>query len=45
MENIYNKAFLDRYIYEPSCSHYAEEAIETYEAIEGIFLPMKRLLR
>ncbi len=29
----------------PTCSHYAEEAIQTYGAIKGSFLSIKRILR
>lgn len=31
--------------YEPTCSHYAIEAIKKYGAIKGSFLATKRILR
>ncbi|OGC21492.1 membrane protein insertion efficiency factor YidD [candidate division WOR-1 bacterium RIFOXYB2_FULL_42_35] len=31
--------------YYPSCSHYAEEAIDKYGLIKGFFLALKRLIR
>ena len=31
--------------YEPSCSHYALEAVQKYGSIEGSILAIKRILR
>ncbi len=31
--------------FQPTCSHYAEQAIQTYGAGKGGYLAMKRLLR
>ncbi|MBN3033111.1 MAG: membrane protein insertion efficiency factor YidD [Candidatus Saganbacteria bacterium] len=31
--------------YCPSCSHYAEEAVEVHGVIYGLFLALKRLIR
>ena len=31
--------------FEPSCSHYAQEAIATHGAARGLFLTLHRLLR
>jgi putative membrane protein insertion efficiency factor len=31
--------------YEPTCSHYASEAIERHGAIRGVWLAARRLLR
>ena len=31
--------------YEPSCSHYAEEAIKKYGAVKGSVMSFKRVLR
>jgi putative membrane protein insertion efficiency factor len=31
--------------YEPSCSHYAEEAIERWGLVHGVFLAAWRILR
>jgi putative membrane protein insertion efficiency factor len=31
--------------YEPSCSHYAYEAIERYGSLRGCWLAVRRLLR
>ena len=31
--------------YEPSCSHYAYEAVERYGAVRGAWLALRRLLR
>lgn len=32
-------------IYTPTCSQYTKEAIDTYGAIKGTFLGIKRILR
>jgi uncharacterized protein len=31
--------------FEPSCSHYASEAIETHGAVMGLVLSLRRLIR
>jgi uncharacterized protein len=31
--------------YYPSCSHYAEEAIDTHGLFYGVFLALKRLIK
>lgn len=31
--------------YEPTCSHYAEEALERFGLVRGLFLTLWRLLR
>lgn len=37
--------YLGKCIYEPSCSHYAMEAIQTFGVIKGMRLAIGRLLR